>query len=108
MTLDVGFVGLGSIGLIMAKRVLASGHETTIRGNVNREPIEEMTRLGAREVRTLKEVGERSDIVITMARNDIETEDILLGPDGVCEGLRDGGCVVMGSRKNKPRFQHHR
>jgi 2-hydroxy-3-oxopropionate reductase len=86
----------------MAKRVLASGHKTTICGNVNREPIEEMTRLGATEVRTLKEVGERSDVVITMARNDIETEEILLGPDGVFEGIRDGGCVVMMSTLTPP------
>jgi 3-hydroxyisobutyrate dehydrogenase-like beta-hydroxyacid dehydrogenase len=86
----------------MAKRVLASGRNTTVCGNVNREPIEEMTRLGAREVGTLREVGEHADVVITMVRDDIETEAVLLGPEGVLAGIREGGCVVMMSTLTPP------
>jgi 3-hydroxyisobutyrate dehydrogenase-like beta-hydroxyacid dehydrogenase len=102
MTHNVGFIGLGSIGLLMAKRVLASGYEMTVCGNVQREPIEEMVRLGASEVGTLKEVGQKADVVITMVRNDIETEEVLLGPDGVLEAMREGGCIIMMSTLTPP------
>lgn len=100
--LNVGFVGLGSIGLIMAKRVVASGYQTTICGHVNREPVEDMTRLGAREVATLKQLAQESDLVITMVRNDIETEEVLLRPNGVLAGMKKGGCVIMMSTLTPP------
>jgi len=53
----VGFIGLGDIGLPMAKRVVTHGFETTVCGHVRRQPIEEMKSLGAKEVRTPKEVA---------------------------------------------------
>lgn len=102
MAVRVGFIGLGSIGLIMAKRVLDSGCEVTICGHANREPVEEMVQLGAGEVQTLKEVGQKSDLVITMVRNDIETEEVLLGPNGVLEGIKKGGCIIMMSTLTPP------
>ncbi len=98
MAMKAGFIGLGDIGLPMAQNVVTKGHETTVCGHVRREPIEEMKKLGAREVSTPKEVAEHSDAVIIMVRNDQQVGDVILGPDGLMEGLKNGsGIILMGT-----------
>jgi phosphoglycerate dehydrogenase-like enzyme len=47
MVEKVGFIGLGDIGLPMAKRVVTHGYQVTLCGHVRREPVEEMKSLGA-------------------------------------------------------------
>lgn len=96
--MKAGFIGLGDIGLPMAKNVAKKGFETTVCGHVRREPIEEMKRLGAKEVKTPKEVGQNSDGVIIMVQNDKQAEDVIFGPSGLIEGLKDGsGIILMGT-----------
>ncbi|NQT73100.1 MAG: NAD(P)-dependent oxidoreductase [Chloroflexi bacterium] len=97
MTERIGFIGLGGMGLPMAKRVRACGYEVTICGHIRREPIEEMKSLGATEVSNPKEVAMSSDIVITMLRNDSDTGEVVLGENGVIEGIKDGGGIIMTS-----------
>jgi 3-hydroxyisobutyrate dehydrogenase-like beta-hydroxyacid dehydrogenase len=46
----IGFIGLGAMGLPMAKRVLGAGHETTTMFHRRREPANELAGLGARVV----------------------------------------------------------
>ena len=95
MSKKVGFIGLGDIGLPMAKRVVTSGFETAVCGHVRREPVEEMKGLGAKEVKTPKEVAEASDVVITMVRDDNDTAQVVLGSDGVLQGSRPGSGVIL-------------
>ena len=97
MTEKIGFIGLGGMGLPMAKRVRSCGYEVTVCGHVRREPIEEMKSLGATEVSNPKEVAQASDIVITMLRNDDDTGEVVLGQNGVLEGIKDGGGIIMTS-----------
>ncbi|MCX5998523.1 MAG: NAD(P)-dependent oxidoreductase [Chloroflexi bacterium] len=91
----VGFIGLGDIGLPMAKRIVSHGYEVTICGHVRRDPVEEMKRLGAKEAKTPKEVAEASDVVITMLRDDDDTGRLILGEGGVLEGTRNGSGIIM-------------
>jgi len=97
MPYRVGFIGLGDIGLPMAKRVVTHGYEVTVCGHVRREPIEEMKRLGAKEVKTPKEVAAASDVTITMVRDDNDTREVILGPGGVLEGAKEGSGIIMTS-----------
>lgn len=91
----VGFIGLGDIGLPMAKRVISHGYEVTVCGHLRREPVEEMKRMGAREAKTAREVAHGSDVTITMLRDDNDTRELILGPDGVLEGAREGSGIIM-------------
>ena len=97
MPYRVGFIGLGDIGLPMAKRVVTHGYEVTVCRHVRREPIEEMKRLGAEEVKTPKEVAAASDVTITMVRDDNDTREVILGPGGVLEGAKEGSGIIMTS-----------
>jgi len=98
---SVGFIGMGDIGLPMAKRIAAK-YPTTIVGHRRREPIEEMKKLGAKEVGTAREVGENSDAVIIMVQNDSQAEEVIYGPNGLLNGMREGsGILLMGTFRPK-------
>jgi L-serine 3-dehydrogenase (NAD+) len=91
----IGFIGLGDVGLPMAKRVITHGYEVTICGHIRREPIDEMKKLGAKEVKTAKEVARSSDVTITMLRDDSNTEEVVLGHGGVLEGAGKGCGIIL-------------
>ena len=95
MAEKVGFIGLGEVGLPMAKRVITHGYKVTVCGHVRREPVQEMKRLGANEVNTPKEVAQESDVTITMLRDDGETEDVVLGVGGIMKGVRKGCGIIL-------------
>lgn len=98
MVKKAGFIGLGDIGLPMARNVQKKGFPTTVCGHVRRQPIEEMVALGAKEVKTPREVGQNSDAVIIMVQNDKQAEDVIFGADGLLEGLGEGtGMILMGT-----------
>ena len=95
MPQKIGFIGLGDIGLPMAKRVVTHGYEVFICGHVRQEPVEGMKKLGATEVRTAKAVAQASDVIITMLRDDADTGELVLGNGGVVEGAKEGSAIVM-------------
>ena len=101
MVEKAGFIGMGDIGLPMAKQV-ASKYPTTIVGHRRREPIEEMKKLGATEVQTAKAVGEAADAVVIMVQNDNQAEEVIYGPEGLMEGMKEGsGILLMGTFRPK-------
>lgn len=93
----VGFIGLGGMGLPMARRIRACGYDVTVCGHVRREPVEEMKSLGATEVNYPSEVAQASDVVITMLRDDTDSGEVILGPYGVIEGANAGAGIIMTS-----------
>ncbi len=96
--MKAGFIGMGDIGLPMAKNVVKKGFETTVCGHRRREPIEAMKDLGAKEAANPREVGENSDAVIIMVQNDKQADQVIFGTDGLMEGLKDGsGIILMGT-----------
>jgi len=96
--MKAGFIGMGDIGLPMAKNVVKKGFETYICGNVRRQPIEEMVALGATECANPKEVGQNADGVVIMVQNDTQADKVIFGDNGLMEGLKDGsGIILMGT-----------
>jgi 3-hydroxyisobutyrate dehydrogenase-like beta-hydroxyacid dehydrogenase len=84
MTLDrVGFVGLGLMGHGMAKNIVEKGHPLTIVAHRNREPIEDLKSRGAKEVKTLHELADASDIVVLCVTGSPQVEAVLAGPGGL-------------------------
>ncbi|UQN08177.1 2-hydroxy-3-oxopropionate reductase [Deinococcus sp. QL22] len=89
----VGFIGLGIMGLPMARNLLKAGYALTVN---NRSPEAEQTLAaeGAAVARTAREVAQSSDIVITMLPDSPQVEEVVLGEDGVAQGLRAGGLFI--------------
>ena len=95
MTQRVGFIGLGDIGEPMAACVLAGGYPVTSCAHRRREAIERLMKKGLEEVDAPDQVGERSDILITMVRDDEETDRVLRGNNGALSSLAEGAVVVI-------------
>jgi 3-hydroxyisobutyrate dehydrogenase-like beta-hydroxyacid dehydrogenase len=79
----------------MAKRVIGQGYQMTVCGHTRRAPIEEMKSLGAVEVKTPKEVAERSDVTLTMVLTEAQTQEVIAEPNGLLQGAAKGSGIIM-------------
>jgi 3-hydroxyisobutyrate dehydrogenase len=91
--MKVGFIGLGVMGGPMAENIVKRGHELTVY-DTNAQAVERLVQAGAKAAKTPKDVGAASDIVVTMLPEPRHVEQVVLGKDGVAEGLRKGGIVI--------------
>ena len=89
----VGFIGLGIMGRPMAHNLLKAGYPLVVH-NRSRAAVEALAAEGAQTAMSPKEVAEQSDIVITMLPDSPDVEQVVLGPDGVAEGIRAGSLFV--------------
>jgi 3-hydroxyisobutyrate dehydrogenase-like beta-hydroxyacid dehydrogenase len=92
----VGFIGLGSQGAPMARRIVEAGYPLTIwaRRAATVEPFKDTA---ASVASTPAELGAASDIVGICVVADADVEDVLLGSDGVIAGMAPGGIVAIHS-----------
>jgi 3-hydroxyisobutyrate dehydrogenase len=92
----VGFIGLGIMGSRMAANLRRAGYELTVHNRTRERAERWAAEHGATVAGTPAEVGEHSDVVITMVVDGPQVEATLLGPDGVVEGAAEGTlCVDM-------------
>ena len=89
----IGFVGLGIMGKPMAHNLLKAGFELTFYAR-RPEIIAEMEAAGGKAVDSSRAVAEATDIVITIVTADSQVREVILGPQGVLEGAREGQLVV--------------
>jgi 2-hydroxy-3-oxopropionate reductase len=89
----VGFIGLGIMGKPMAKNLIEAGHELVV---YNRTPkkAEELAGAGAVVAASPREVAEQSDVVVTMLPDSPQVEEVLVGEEGVLEGVKEGALIV--------------
>ena len=89
----VGFIGLGIMGKPMARNLMRAGYSLVVH-NRGRGPVDELAKEGARAATSSKEVAQQSDVVITMLPDSPDVEAVVLGKDGVLEGLRPGATLI--------------
>ena len=90
---ELGFVGLGTMGGGVVRRLLAAGHAVTV-WNRTHEKAEPLLEAGARWADSPRSVAERSDIVFTMVTNTAAVQAVTEGPDGILAGLGPGKVYV--------------
>ena len=81
----IGFVGVGYMGHGMAKNIVEKGWPLTVIGHRNRQPVEDLVSRGAVEAKSLKELAERSDIVVLCVTGSPQVEAVINGPGGLAE-----------------------
>ncbi len=90
----VGFIGLGAMGVGMAKNVVENGFALTILGRANRAPVERLVALGAHEVRTPAEVARNAEVVILCVTTSAVVEELVFGDDGLLAGAEHPLIVI--------------
>lgn len=93
----IGFIGVGLMGHGMAKNIVTKGFPLTVMGNRNRAPVENLVKLGAKEVKSPKEVAANSDIVFLCVSDSPTVESIVYGENGLKAGAHKGLIIVDAS-----------
>jgi 2-hydroxy-3-oxopropionate reductase len=89
----IGFIGLGIMGKPMSLHLLKAGYLLTVLDR-NPEPQNELAAAGAHVGSSPRGVAETCDVIITMLPDSPDVEEVILGRDGVLDGLRAGSLVV--------------
>jgi 2-hydroxy-3-oxopropionate reductase len=89
----VGFIGLGIMGMPMARNLMDSGYELTVH-NRSPEKAEELGKEGATVAATPREVAQKSDVVITMLPDSPQVREVVADEDGVLEGISEGALLI--------------
>jgi 2-hydroxy-3-oxopropionate reductase len=89
----VGFIGLGIMGKPMALHLLEAGYPLTV-FNRSRDSQNSLVDAGAAPGTSLRQVADQSDVVITMLPDSPDVERVILGKEGVLDGLHSGGLVI--------------
>jgi 3-hydroxyisobutyrate dehydrogenase-like beta-hydroxyacid dehydrogenase len=92
----VGFIGLGSQGAPMARRITEGGYETTLWA---RRPasVEPFADTAAKVAGTPAELAAASDLVCLCVVGDDDVREVLGGDTGVLTGLAPGGIIAIHS-----------
>jgi 3-hydroxyisobutyrate dehydrogenase-like beta-hydroxyacid dehydrogenase len=89
----VGFVGLGAMGSPMAKQVLAKHGQIAV-FDVDAKAVKALTEAGATSAMNPRELGASADIVITMLPHPDVFRNVVLGKDGLAEGMKSGSILI--------------
>src|SRR5262252_2978357 len=90
---NLGYVGLGAMGSLMAERLMSKGHKVT-GYNRTRSKAEWLVKKGMALADSPKAVCEASDVVFVMVTNSAALEAVAHGPDGLLAGLSAGKILV--------------
>ncbi|MDX2346674.1 MAG: 3-hydroxyisobutyrate dehydrogenase [Legionella sp.] len=85
----IGFIGLGHMGLPMAKRLLKAGHEV-IGFDCESAPMQALKAAGGRAASNLKEVALNQDVLITMLQTGEQVKSVCCGETGVFQTMQPG------------------
>jgi 3-hydroxyisobutyrate dehydrogenase len=89
----VGFIGLGHMGGPMSANILAAGHDLVVH-DVRADAAAGLLAAGAAWASSPRETGAGRDVVITMLPTPRHVADVVLGPDGLLDGLAPGAVWV--------------
>jgi len=93
MNESIGFIGLGIMGSGMAANLLRAGFNVTV---WNRTParITPLAGAGAAVADNPAAVAESSTIIVTCVSDTPDVEEVILGPQGIIDGVRSGSLVI--------------
>ena len=102
---NIGFIGTGLMGFPMAKNLLKSGFKLKV-FNRSIEKAEPLRKFGAEISKSIKEVVNNCDVIITMLTDDIAVDEVMKNPDFL-KNIKTGATVIdMSSVKPKTALTH--
>jgi 3-hydroxyisobutyrate dehydrogenase-like beta-hydroxyacid dehydrogenase len=94
MTETIGFIGLGAMGAGMARNLLKAGYALVV-NDIDSTKVAALVAAGARAAPTATDVARQSVRTVTMVETTAQTEDVILGTNGVIAGAANGHIVAM-------------
>lgn len=91
--MNISFIGVGAIGLPMAKRLIPHYPVTVF--DLSAERVEELVKLGASSAESAAKAAAAADISIVMVATPAQLDQAVFTPGGVAEGLSPGSTLVV-------------
>src|SRR6201986_4320500 len=85
--MDIGFIGLGKMGLPMARRLVEAKHQLVV-FDTRKEAVDKLVALGARAASSPKEIADRTETVMASLPSLQASLEVATGKDGVIEGTK--------------------
>jgi len=89
----IGFIGIGIMGKPMVKNLIDAGYPT-VAYDINKDALGEVISYGAEKGSSCQEVASQCDIIITMLPNSPDVKKVVLGKEGVIEGVKEGQILI--------------
>ena len=89
----IGFIGLGIMGLPMARNLLKAGYPV-VAYNRTSSKAGALAEDGATTTASPREVSERASVIITMVTDSPDVEEVVLGQNGVIEGIQRNAVLI--------------
>jgi 3-hydroxyisobutyrate dehydrogenase-like beta-hydroxyacid dehydrogenase len=86
-TMEIGFIGLGKMGLPMARRLIEAKHQLTV-FDTRKEAVDQLVALGAQAASSPKDIADRCETVLASLPSLQASLDVATGKGGVIEGRR--------------------
>ncbi len=83
--MEIGFIGLGNMGMPMARRLIEAKHQLVV-FDTRKEAMDKLAALGARTAASPKEVADRVETVMASLPSLQASLDVATGRNGVIEG----------------------
>ena len=91
--MKVGFIGLGNMGNPMAASLLRTGHSLCVH-DLDKDKASNLLEAGAAWAASPRETATDAEAVLTSLPGPAAVEAVVLGEDGVFEGLSGGGALI--------------
>ena len=92
--MNIGFIGLGVMGTPMARHLAKAGHRLTLMDLDATLALVLARDLGATAVATPADVARASDVIITMLPDGRVVQQVVLGEQGVLQGVQPGALLL--------------
>jgi len=92
----IGIIGVGRMGLAMAKHLIDHGYKLTA-CDINKDSLDQARQMGAEIAGTPAELGRNATFVILGVGYDAEVNTVVLGADGVLQTLAAGSIIAVSS-----------
>ena len=90
---QIGFIGLGNMGLPMARNLIKAGHPVC-GYDVNAAALDKFSAAGGISVRSLDVASMGVDLVITMLPAREQVREVYLAPGGVLASAKPGTLLI--------------
>src|SRR2546426_6350751 len=91
--MKISFIGLGNMGLPMARNLLQAGYTLTVY-NRTRARADQLQQLDPVVADSPAAAGRDAEVLVTMVADDAALEDVMLGPQGALATLPRGATHV--------------
>lgn len=90
----IGMIGIGMMGHGIASNLLKHGQNLSVLEHAGNQPLDSLLASGASSFQTPKALASHVDVIILCVTGTPQVEAVLLGEDGVLQGMRPGTIVI--------------